>query len=167
MLAVAFIAILNAGPLIADNSTVNESDAFVEKIGRPASISFYQPIYGLVDELYGLDHDGLLDRDTTWQPFYEKDVWVYVVLNSSELSYMPEKLMKVIGLDTNPPKSSFTRYEANFGELNEKKLLIVIMMDGLLGGDLSAYRCKIAQSIYWSVTMKPETDLGALLRECD
>lgn len=167
MIAVALITYLTGGMLMAEISTVDGSKSFVEKIGRPATISFYQPIHGLIDELYDLDKDGLLDRDTTWQPFYEKDVWIYVVFSASELAYMPEKLMKAIGLAEDPPESSFTRYEVNFGELNKKKLLIVVMMDGLLGRDLSTYRCKIAKSIYWAITMKPESDLTALLNKCD
>jgi len=142
-----------------------ESLSFSQELGRPVTISYFHPIPGLQEELREVDTEGEIAVSTGWHPFGESDVWVFFLLNETEIETMPIEIIRFLKSEGRLPKEPFSRIEVTYPDGN-KKLLLIAMMEPFLKYGLDSYRCKLAFTLKWAISSSPQDLEGDVPMNC-
>lgn len=142
-----------------------EGLSFSQELGRPVTISYFHPVSGLQDELREVDTEGEIAVSKGWHPFGESDVWVFFLLNESEIEIMPIEIIRFLKSEGRLPKAPFSRLEVTNPD-GSKKLLLIAMMEPFLKYGLDSYRCKLAFTIKWAISSSPQDLEGDVPMSC-
>lgn len=142
-----------------------EGLSFSQELGRPVTISYFHPIPGLQDGLREVDTEGEIAVSTGWHPFSESDVWVFFLLNETEIEIMPVEIIRFLKSEGHLPKRPFSRLEVTYPD-GSKKLLLIAMMEPFLKYGLDSYRCKLAFTIKWAISSSPQELDGDVPMSC-
>lgn len=153
--------------VMARNVCEVDDGSFVRDVGDPVSVSFYQPLDGLKDEVLRLGGKGGVTFSPEWQPFYNSEVLVYFFLNDEDVKFLPNAVSVGLRLDVEPLETAVSIRTLAF-EDGQKKMLILFKMEGFIGEDFDLLVKRLSHLVYWAIAKDPvKTDFERFFRTCN
>lgn len=165
LLAIIYVCFSVAPALAAPTEQCElHENSFAHKVGRPVSLSFYQPTPNLSQKVFDLDHNGYL-QPFAWQAFYNSDVLVYFFLNEADMGYLHPKVQRALRLHTDPINSQVEIRHLDLEDGGEK-LAIFFLLEGLSEEKFDLLLERIEYLVYWAITQDFNEDFLKYLAVC-